>query len=152
MTFNWIKRSISFTVFGLGILGGLVGCVGYAGASFFIGANDSSQEIWALTFAYGTPLLACILALWRRLIAGSWLIFSGCFFVYGMVYQRTYMIQVRHFPDQSTVQQTIRSALPISLALIGIGLFGVITDLLKWPKLLGKAKPSSPDADTVADI
>lgn len=143
MTFNLIKRSISFAVFGLGIFGGLYGCVGCAGASFFIGVNDSSQEIWAITFAYGTPFLACILALWRRLIAGSWLIFSGCFFVYGMVFQRTYMIQVRHFPDQPTVQQTIHGALPVSLALIGVGLFWVMADLLKWPKLLGKTAPSS---------
>jgi hypothetical protein len=52
------------------------------------------------------------------------------------------MIQVRHFPDQLTVQQTILSSLYISLPLIGIGLFGVITDRLKWPKLLGKSASS----------
>jgi hypothetical protein len=102
---------------------------------FVVGMNDSPQEVWAITFAFATPLPACVLALWQRVLAGFWLIFAGCYFSYGMVVQRAYMIQVRHFPDQPTVMQTIRDSLPISLVLVGIGLFGVLTGLSKWPKL-----------------
>jgi hypothetical protein len=45
------------------------------------------------------------------------------------------MIQVRHFPNQSTIWQTIHTSLPISLTLIVFGSFAVVTHLLKWPKL-----------------
>jgi hypothetical protein len=65
-----IKRSISFGVFGFGIFGGLWGCLAFARGAF-IGANDNLQEILALTFALATPLPACILALWQRVIAGA---------------------------------------------------------------------------------
>jgi hypothetical protein len=54
-----------------------------------------------------------------------------------MVAQRAYMIHVRNFPDQPTVQQTMLNSLSVSLILVGFGLFGVITDLLKWPRMLG---------------
>lgn len=135
MTRDGTKRAISFAIFGLGILGGLWGCLAYAGAMFVVGTNDSPQEVWALTFAFATPLPACVLALWNRLVAGIWLIFAGCYFVYGMLVQRTYMIQVRHFPDQPTVIQTVLGSLRISLVLIAIGTFAVITDRIKWPEL-----------------
>lgn len=79
------------------------------------------------------------------MIAGSWLIFAGCYFHYGMITQRAYMIQVRHFPDQPSLQQTILTSLYISLSLIGIGLFGIVTDILKWPGLLGKSSSGSTD-------
>jgi 6-phosphogluconate dehydrogenase (decarboxylating) len=134
---NAVKRAISFTVFGFGILGGLWGCVASAGGVFTIGGNDSYQEILAIIFACITPFPVCILALWKRFIAGLWLIFAGCYFTYGMMAERAYMIQEMHDLDQPTIQQTIQFSLPISLFLIGIGLFGVVTDLLKWPKLLG---------------
>jgi hypothetical protein len=143
------KRAISFAVFGFGILGGLWGCFVYAGGLFTVGNNDCLQEILAITFAFATPFPACVLALWKRSIAGFWLIFAGCFFPYGMMVERAYMIQVRHFPDQLTVLQTIQYSLYISLPLIGIGLFGVVTDRLKWPKLLGKtASTNTEDSPT----
>jgi hypothetical protein len=144
---NVVKRAISFTVFGFGILGSLWGCVASAGGVFTIGGNDSHQEILAIIFACMTPLPVCILALWKRLIAGVWLIFAGCYFIYGMVAERAYMIQERHFLDQPTIVKTIQFSLPISLALIGIGLFGVVTDLLKWPKLLGSSANTSAAVD-----
>jgi hypothetical protein len=109
---------------------------------FVVGVNDSGPEIWAITFALATPLPACVLALWQRKIAGFWLIFAGCYFPYGMLAQRTYMIHVSNFPDQPSVLQTIRGSLPLSLILIGIGLFSVITAFLKWPKLW--ADPATP--------
>lgn len=150
MMSNVVKRAISFTVFGFGILGGLWGCVASAGGVFTIGGNDSYQEILAIIFACITPFPVCILALWKRFIAGLWLIFAGCYFTYGVVAQRAYMIQERNFPDQPTIQQTILYSLPISLTLIGIGLFGVVTDQLKWPRLLG-SRANTGEADDVPE-
>jgi hypothetical protein len=151
MTGNGVKRAIGFAVFGFGILGGIWGCFIYAGGLFTVGINDCLQEILAITFAFATPFPACILALWKRLVAGSWLIFAGCYFPYGMMAERTYMIRIRNFPDQLTVQQTILNSLYISLPLIGIGLFGVVTDRLKWPKLLGKSASINAD-DSLTEI
>jgi hypothetical protein len=78
------------------------------------------------------------------LIAGLWLIFAGCFFTYGMVAQRAYMIQVRHFPNQPTIRQVIHTSLLISLILIVFGSFAVVTHLLKWPKLWRSSRVSDP--------
>jgi len=93
------------------------------------------RRFGALTFALATPLPAYILAFWQRVIAGVWLIFAGCYFMYGMLVQRAYMIHVRNFTNQPTVLQTLLDCLPYSLVLIGVGLFGVATGLLKWPEL-----------------
>lgn len=133
------KRAVSAIVFGLGILGGLWGCVECAGASFTIGANDSTREILAIIFALGTPLPVCIFALWKRLVPGIWLIFAGFFFIYGTLAQRTYMIDVRHFPDQPTIVQTVRFAIPYTLTLAAFGAFALVTHLLKWPEVLRRS-------------
>lgn len=137
-----VKKFVSFVVFGLGMLGGLWGWLAYAGAMFTVGVNDSIQEVLALTFAFATTLPACVVALWRRLAAGVWLTFAGCYLPYAAVAQRNYMIQVRHFQDQPTVLKTIEGFLPYSIVLIGIGLFAVITEHLKWPRLIGNRQPS----------
>ena len=131
-----LKRIISFAVFGLGILGGLWSCSRYAFGMFVAGENDSFPEFLALTLAFATPLPACVLALWRRIPAGIWLITAGCYFPLGMLFQRLFMIYVRHFPDQDSVSQTLLFCLPYSSVLIALGSFGVVTGLLKWPKLL----------------
>jgi hypothetical protein len=135
------KRTISFSVFGFGIFGGLCSCAIFAKAAFVMGGNDTLPEILALTFAFGTPLPACILALWWRRIAGSWLIFSGCFLIYGLLDQRgweTYGGSV----DEISVWKTILIALPVSSVLVGIGLFSVLTEIRRWPKLLRTPPPS----------
>jgi hypothetical protein len=130
------KRVISFAVFGLGMLGGLWSCSRYAFAMFVAGENDSFAGILALTLAFATPLPACVVALWKRIPAGLWLIAAGCYLPVGLLFQRVFMIYVRHFPDQGTVWQTLLVCLPYSSALIALGSFGVVTGLLKWPKLL----------------
>jgi hypothetical protein len=98
-----------------------------------------------MTFALATPLPACILALWQRVIAGWWLVFVGCFFPYGMLSERAYMIRVRSFPDQHTVLQTVLISLIISGPLIAIGLFGIVTGFWKWPKLFGSRRSNEND-------
>lgn len=129
------KRAISGAVFGLGILGGLWGCAVSVGSSFTIGTNDNAPEVFAIIFAMATPLPACVIALWRRLVPGMWLVFAGCFFPYGMLSHRAYMITVRHFYDQPTIAQTIRFSLPYVLVLVAIGAFAVTTHLLRWPEV-----------------
>ena len=131
-----VKRAVSFAVFGLGMLGGLWGCVAYASAMFVAGENDSFPEILALTLAFATPLPACIVALWKRIPSGLWLIAAGCYLPVRMLIQRWFMTYVRQFPDQGSVGQTILGNLPYSSVLIALGSFGFVTGLLKWPKLL----------------
>jgi hypothetical protein len=131
-----VKRVISFAVFGLGILGGLWSCSRYSFAMFVAGENDSFPGFLAITLAFATPLPACVLALWKRIPAGLWLIAAGCYFPLGMLFQRVFMIYVRHFPDQDSVRQTLMISLPYSSVLIALGSFGVVTGILKWPKLL----------------
>jgi len=136
------KRTISFGAFGFGIFGGLWGRLAFARSAFTIGGNDNWQEIWAMTFAFATPLPACILALWKRVIAGWWLVFVGCFLPYGMLCQRAYMIQVRGSTDEHPILRTVLICLIISGPLIAIGLFGILTGHWNWPKLL-VSRPSN---------
>ena len=134
-----MKRAVSAGVFGFGILGGLLGCGLYARAMFTAGMNDSAEEILALTFAFATPFPACAVALWKRLVPGMWLIFAGCFLIYGALSERAYMINVRHFPDEPTIAQTITATIPYSLILAALGTFAVITHVLKWPEVLSRS-------------
>jgi len=136
-----VKRAISFGVFGLGILASLWGCLAYVGAMFVVGGNDSPQEVRAITFALATPLPACFLALWKRIVGGAWLIFAGFYYIYGTLVQRAYMIDVRHFNNQLTVSKTVMGSLFIAVPLIALGTFSVITGL-KWPSLW--EEPSEP--------
>jgi len=133
------KRGISAAVFGLGSLAGLCGCFGASRGIFTIGENDCLPEILAITFAAVTPLPACVIALWKRLLPGMWLIFAGCFFPYGMLSERAYMIAVRHFYDQPTVAQTVGFSLPFTLVLAAFGAFAIVTHVLKWPEVLGSS-------------
>jgi hypothetical protein len=130
------KRVVSFGVFGLGMLGGLWSCSRYAHAMFVANDNDSAPGLLAITLAFATPLPACVVALWKRIAAGVWLIVSGCYLPIGMLLQRAFMLYVRHSPDEFTAWQTILAILPYSAALIALGSFGLVTGLLKWPKLL----------------
>ena len=129
------KRTASFSVFGFGMFIGLCGCAIWARGMFTVGGNDTLPVILAVTFVFATPLPACILALWRRRIAGSWLIFAGCFLFYGVLYERAWMIYGGSL-DQPSVLKTILATLPDSCVLVGIGLFGILTEIWKWPKLL----------------
>lgn len=91
-----------------------------------------------MILALMTPSLAFVVALWRRLIAGVWLVIAGCYFPFGMLAERNYMIHDRGFTDGASVQQTIVFALRITLPLVAFGLFAVVTEKLQWPKLLGR--------------
>jgi hypothetical protein len=103
---------------------------------FVAGENDNFPEFLPLTLAFATPLPACIVASWKRIPAGLWLVASGSYLPVGMLIQRWFIIYVRHFPDEDSVRQTILLSLPYSSVLIALGSFAVVTGLLKWPKLL----------------
>ena len=105
--------------------------LGLLWSRFRVEGRDKSYK-----FALATPLPACIVALWKRFVPGIWLIFAGCFFVYGILAHRTYMIEVRHFYDQVSVAQTIGFVLPYVLILVALGAFAVTTHFLKWPEVL----------------
>ena len=128
-------------MFGFGMFGGLCGCGILAPVAFGFGGNDTLPEILAFTFAFGTPLPACILALWWRGIAGSWLIFSGCFLFYGLLDQRAWGIHGGNV-DELSVWKTVLTALPVSCGLVAIGLFSILTEIWKWPRLLESPPPS----------
>jgi len=136
MKWDAAKRVVSFGVFGLGMLGGLWSCSRYAHAMFVANDNDSAPGLLAITLAFATPLPACVVALWKRIAAGVWLIVAGCYLPVGMLLQPAFMVYVRHSPDEFTAWQTTLTVLPYSVALIALGSFGLVTGLLKWPKLL----------------
>jgi hypothetical protein len=103
---------------------------------FVANDNDSAPGLLAITLAFATPLPACVVALWKRIAAGVWLIVAGCYLPVGMLLQPAFMVYVRHSPDEFTAWQTTLTVLPYSVALIALGSFGLVTGLLKWPKLL----------------
>lgn len=137
------KRAISIAVFSLAILGSLAGCAVYPGALFVVGVNDCTQEVLAITFACATPLPVCLLALWKRVLAGAWLIFAGAFFTYGMLAERSFMINVRHFNGEESILKTVVGSLAVSAPLIAVGLFGVLTGLAGWPSIWKKTESDS---------
>jgi hypothetical protein len=129
-----VKRTISFGVFGFGIFGGLWGFGAWYLANFASGGNDSLLETVASMFAFATPVPACILALWKRLLAGYWLIFAGAFFPCGVISQRAWMVYGGQAPDTVLLDTVL--CLLVSGPLIGFGLFGILTEGANWPKLL----------------
>jgi len=130
-----VKRVLTLVVFSLGFASGIWGCLGIPAFSFTIGANDSPQAVWACFLAFGTTLPASVLAFWQRRIAGLWFIAVGIFFMYGMLAQRAYMIDVVHSP-QASIHETLTQWAPYTDWLLLLGLFALITDLLRWPKPL----------------
>jgi hypothetical protein len=90
-----MKRQVTAMVFGMGIAGGLFGCVTLPVMLFTVRAYDSPQEVWALYLCVGTTFPACVLALRRRFAAGLWLTSLGCFWMYAVIAQRSFKIHIR---------------------------------------------------------
>jgi hypothetical protein len=55
-----------------------------------------------------------------------------------MLYQRHFMITVRHFNNQESVGKLLLDFSLIYDTLLAIGIFALVTEQLKWPRLLGK--------------
>jgi hypothetical protein len=131
-----MKRAISATLFGLGILVGMVGYAIYPMAVFTVGANDSSQEVWGLSLVFLSLFPMCLLALRFRLLAGCMMLFVPCFFIYASLAQRTFMVNVRHFPQPPIDLKQIIGSFVLTWPYIVLGAFAILTSTLGWPTVV----------------
>ena len=131
-----MKRAISATVFGLGILIGMAGCAIYPMAVFTVGANDSSQEVWGISLVFLSLFPTCILALRFRLLAGCMMLFVPCFFIYASLAQRAFMINVRHFPQPPIDLKQIIGSFALTWPYIVLGAFAILTSMFGWPTVV----------------
>jgi hypothetical protein len=130
------KRAISATLFGLGILAGMAGCAIYPMAVFTVGANDSWQEVWGISLVFLSLFPTCILALRFRLLAGCMMLFVPCFFIYGSLAQRNFMVDVRHFPQPPIDSKQIIGSFALTWPYIVLGDFAILTSILGWPAVV----------------
>ncbi len=131
-----VKRTISATLFGLGILIGMAGYVVYPMAVFTVGANDSSQEVLGITLVFLSLFPMSILALRFRLLAGCTMLFVPCFYIYSTLVQRAFMINVRHFPQPPIGLKQIIGSFALTWPYVVLGTFAVSTALRRWPSVV----------------
>jgi hypothetical protein len=131
-----IKRTISATLFGLGTLVGMAGCAIYPMAVFTVGANDSSQEVLAISLVFLSLFPTCILALRFRLFAGCMMLLVPCFYIYASLAQRTFMVNVRHFPQPPIDSRQIIGSFLLTWPYLVLGAFAVVTSMLDWPTVV----------------
>jgi hypothetical protein len=136
MKSSTMKRAISATLFGLGILVGMAGCAIYPMTVFTVGANDSSQEVWGISLVFLSLFPTCILALRFRLLAGCMMLFVPCFFIYATFAQRTFMINVRHFPQPPIHSKQIIGSFVLTWPYFALGGFAILTSMLGWPTVV----------------
>ena len=130
------KRTISAILFGLGISVGIAGWVIYPMAVFTVGANDSAQEVWGLSLVFLSLFPTCILALRFRVLAGGMMLFVPCFFIYASLAQRTFMVNVRHFPQPHIGFTQIIGGFALTWPYIVLGVFALLTSILRWPRVI----------------
>jgi hypothetical protein len=138
-----LKRTISATLFGMGILVGMAGCAIYPMAVFSVGINDSAQEIWALSLVFLSLLPTCVLALRFRLLAGCMMLFVPSFFIYATFAQRTFMINVRHFSQPPIDSKQIVDSFTLTWPYVVLGAFAILTSILRWPPVVRWPRPAS---------
>ena len=128
-----LKKNVSATLFFLGSIVGLAGCTTYPMAVFAVGANDSSQEVWGISLVFLSLFPTCILALRFRLVAGCMMIFVPCYYIYTGFVQRTFMINVRHFPQPPIDSKQIIGSFSLTWPYVALGTFAIVTSVLGWP-------------------
>jgi hypothetical protein len=133
MKSSTIKRAISAALFGLGILAGMAGCAIYPMAVFTVGVNDSPQEVWGISLVFLSLFPTCILALRFRLLAGCMMLFVPCFYIYSSFAQRTFMVNVRHFPQPPIDPKQIIGSFVLTWPYVALGVFAIFTSILNWP-------------------
>lgn len=131
-----VKRTISATLFGLGLLVGLAGCVVYPMAVFTVGANDSSQEVLGITLVFLSLFPMSILALRFRLLSGCLMLFVPCFYIYSSFAQRAFMINVRHFPQPPIDSKQIIGSFALTWPYVVMSAFALLTAILRWPSVV----------------
>lgn len=131
-----VETAVSGALFGLGICVGMVGCVVYPMAVFTVGANDSSQEVWGISLVFLSLFPTCILALRFRLVAGGMMLFVPCFFIYSSFAQRSFMMNVRHFPQAPITAPQIVGSFRLTWPYVALGCFAILTGMLRWPPVV----------------
>lgn len=131
-----VKRTISATLFGLGILIGMAGCVVFPMAVFTVGANDSSQEVSGIALVFLSLFPMSVLALRFRLLSGCMMLFVPCFYIYSSFAQRAFMINVRHFPQPPIGAKQIIDSFALTWPYVVLGAFAVVTAMLRWPSVI----------------
>ena len=135
------QRDLSVLVFSVGICLGVLGCLAAPKAIFTLGINDCTSE-WIAAFLCPTTFMpTCILALWRRRIAGVWFLVLTAIWIYAMIAERHYMTTVRRFPDQGT-PAFLETLLP-ACVLLFFGLFALGTERAGWPRIIKRAEQAS---------
>jgi len=135
-----MKKAISTALFGLGIVVGMAGCLIYPMAVFTVGANDSRQEVFGITLVFLSLLPLSILALRFRLFAGCLMLFVPCFYIYSSFAQRTFMMNVRHFPQPSIDLKQIIGSFALTWPYVVLGGFAILTAMLHWPSIVAWPK------------
>lgn len=133
MKSDTLKKNVSAIFFFLGSVVGLAGCAIYPMAVFTVGANDSSQEVWGITLVFVSLFPTCILALRFRLLAGCIMVFVPCYYIYTQFVQRSFMINVRHFPQPPIDSKQIIGSFSLTWPYIVLGTFAILTSSLGWP-------------------
>ena len=136
MKSDTMKRTISAMLFGLGILIGMAGCAIYPMAVFTVGDNDSWQEVWGISLVFLSLFPTCILALRFRLLAGCMMLLVPCFFIYASFAQRSFMMNVRHFPQPPIESKQIIGGFALTWPYIVLGAFAILTSMLNWPTVV----------------
>jgi hypothetical protein len=141
---SW-KRILSAVVFAAGFAFSLVGCAASARGVFALGFNDSAGEIAAILTCFPGFFAASILAFWKRRIAGLAMLAFPLIFVAGMLDERRYMLNVRHFPQEgipTLLQEMLLPCLPVLI----LGAFAFLTGVAGWAEVIGrKLEPSEED-------
>jgi hypothetical protein len=144
-----VKRAISLTLFGLGGLAGLAGCAIYPMAVFTVGVNDSWQEVSGISLIFLSLFPLCILALRLPLLAGCLMLLVPCFDIYATFAQRSFMTDVRHFPQPPIDTKQMLGALHLLWPYLTLGLFAIVTSSLGWPRVLHWPRVNSGDIKQV---
>ena len=131
-----LKRQVSAALFFLGSLVGLAGCAIYPMAVFTVGPNDSSQEVWSITLVFLAMFPTSILALRFRLLAGCIMLYVPCYYIYAAFVQRSFMINVRRFPQPPIDSKQIIGSFSLTWPYVVLGIFAILTSLLRWPTVL----------------
>jgi hypothetical protein len=139
---NSVKRIVSALVLGIGLTYSLIGCAVFPRAVFVIGANDSAASIVALLTCFPGFFFASVLAFWKRRIAGVVMMILPVIWLWGLLDERSYMLNVRHFPQEGFfiyLWEILQPCLPV----LALGAFALFTGIAGWPEVVGKGSQSS---------
>jgi hypothetical protein len=113
--------------------------------SLHAGIQRFCREVAAILTCFPGFFAASILAFWKRRIAGLAMLAFPLIFVAGMLDERRYMLNVRHFPQEgipTLLQEMLLPCLPVLI----LGAFAFLTGVAGWAEVIGrKLEPSAED-------